>query len=140
MNGEFFVHGSDLGNFLGVVIFRSLLLLENQAELLSDLQAPLEQVSEFLLSKNLQILTTLSDLICGVLKTVQGRHSKITTNRLLEAKLVVGTQNGDGIRSVDEFGNRDFLELSVITLLITLTLTLLLLGVEDLGFVVRCRG
>jgi hypothetical protein len=58
----------------------------------------------------------------------------------LEAEFVVGAKDSDRVCSVDELGRLDFFELGVVSFFVTITLTLLHFGVEDLGFVVRSWG
>jgi hypothetical protein len=58
---------------------------------------------------------------------------------LLEAEFVVTTKDRDGVDGVDELCHWDLFVLSPVSLLVTVTLTLLLFGVEDLCFVVGSR-
>lgn len=136
LDGQFFVHRGNLCYFLRFLLLR-LLLVDDKTKLLANLQSPFQQVSEFLFTENLKIFTAFSDFICGVLKTVQGRQSHITTDWLLEAELVVGSKNRDRVSLVNELSDRKFLELGVVALFITFTLSLLLFRIEDLGLIVR---
>ncbi|EPE02974.1 hypothetical protein F503_08851 [Ophiostoma piceae UAMH 11346] len=114
-------------------------LLGRETKALAHLDAPAEERLEVLATQYAQIGTEALDLVRRLDHLGEGRERDVAVLGLVKVELVVLAQHGDGIRGLDELARGHLLVQEIVALLVTVTLALLDLGVENTGLVVGRR-